>query len=329
MVAPLIAAAGALASKVGPWVLTLAPMIAEVFSGSGNDAAAMEKVKQARDGMAARLAEGEGIPLSEAMKIVDEQLKPLVDQHEQEAQSKAGSVVNAVATGAGAFMLGKQALAKKAAGALKGAVGAADDVALAGGKAAHAAESMVPAGPQSPLQAQKLQGLVEKERFDRSVIDARKNGELMSGRGDRVAGDLAAVNRLEREATQARGAGELMSGRGDRVGGDLASVNRLEREATQARGAGELMSGRGDAVGQRLAGENRLARMSQGNDLGIDVMPSQGQADTLSNAGTSALLGNVEEDGMMNDFKVQQAIRRLLEMNGFKGFRRPGMMGDA
>ncbi len=95
--------------------LSLGPMIAGFFKGDNGNA---EKIAAAREGLAARLAEAHRIPLTKAMQIVDDQLKPLADDH---GGSDSGWSALSAALGTGLLLKG--AGAGKAAGKLAGALG--------------------------------------------------------------------------------------------------------------------------------------------------------------------------------------------------------------
>lgn len=124
----LIAAGGAIAARVAPYVLALAPTIAEFFSGKGNDDEAAKKIAEARDGLAARISAAEGIPLAKAQAAVDEQLKPLVEQHARDAGSQGGNVVGNAASAIGGVLIGRGM--GKGVGKLAKGIGAAEKAAV-------------------------------------------------------------------------------------------------------------------------------------------------------------------------------------------------------
>ncbi len=121
---PLMAA-GAIAARVAPWLLTLAPVITGLFSKSEEPAPEeLAKVKEARDGMAARLSAAEGISMERALAAVNEQLKPMIDQASK-AHEGGGNLAADVAGMAGAAMLGRRSGIAKVE---KGLTGMASDV---------------------------------------------------------------------------------------------------------------------------------------------------------------------------------------------------------
>lgn len=64
----------------------IVPLLTDLFSGGEEpDPAKIAEITKARDGMAARLAAAEGIPLSKALEAVNEQMKPLIDQASQKS----------------------------------------------------------------------------------------------------------------------------------------------------------------------------------------------------------------------------------------------------
>lgn len=135
-------------------LMAAAPLIMQYMSGSGEDDAAAGKIKQMRDGLAARLSEGQRIPLSKAQAMVDEQLKPMIDQHTQDSSSGAGSMIAGVVSGIGAARLGgRLAGLGKAAKAAKAAVGAEKAVAAAAPVAAAEAGAVKAAAAEAEAGA--------------------------------------------------------------------------------------------------------------------------------------------------------------------------------
>lgn len=294
---PVIAPLAAGAAKALPHILNAAafiPLILEFFKGNGADEEAAEKLKQARDGMAARIAAAEGISLAKAQAMVDAELKPLIEQHAKDAGSNAGGVVAGLAAAAGGVGIGR-ALAKRGAGAVaKGAASA--EAAAAPSVAAASADSVVPAGQASAKQASAIEGIRAHGRLDSEIMASRKQGQpVISGKQEKALAGVVDENRMTRQFDPNA---EVPSARQAEAADDVGMRGRFEREEPDFVPSLDQDAAVSD-IGMGQRGANTLAR----------------------EAG-----GMAEMDDVVNQFRVQEAIRRLLELNGNKGFRTPGGM---
>lgn len=253
-VAAPVLGAGALAAKVGQWVMLLAPTILEFMHGSGNDEEAAKKIAQARDGLAARLSESEGMSVSKATSLVNEQLQPLIEQHAQDASSHGSAVASGLMTAAGAYMLGRgRGLGKLAKGAMAAekavpaAVAAEEDVVAASRAAKYAAaERNATAGEDVAKAAMRRDKAMESVRGaasnDREFRVAKRMGDPA-----RSAGQDAM---LKRAAEENRGLRAVEEGDATRDAGVTYS-----KDIGNVPSAGQRSIGDEAAWSERMAGE--------------------------------------------------------------------------
>lgn len=199
---PALIAAGSLAARAAPWLLALGPLVAEFFSGKGNDEQAAAKISAARDGLAARLAAAEGISIDKATAAVNEQLQPLIQQHAQDAGASGGALASGVAAAVGGALIGRGM--GKAAGAVgklaKGAM-VAEEAAPAPAVAAEAqaAGGMLAHGAQSPSQAAAIEGVRDVGRLDSQIMASKRQGlPVISGKQEQALGGVIDENRMTR-----------------------------------------------------------------------------------------------------------------------------------
>ncbi len=288
---PLLAAGAAVGARVLPWALMLGPAIAEFFSGKGGDEDAAKKLAETRDGLAARISQSEGISLAKATSMVNEQLQPMVEQHAQEAQSKGGALASNLATAAGALMLGRGAGLGKLAKGAKAAL-AVEEAAPVAAAEAKAAGGMLAHGAQSPTQAAALEGVRDVGRLDSQVMASKRQGlPVISGKQEQALAGMRDENRMTRQFDP---------------NDDVPTAGQ--------RGAAEDVGLRG-----KFANEDMVPELDQAAAV-RDIGGTQRFANEMAREAP----GMAEMDQATNDFRTREAIRRLIEMNGFKGFRQPG-----
>lgn len=121
MVLPLLAAAGALATRVGPYVAAALPMIQNLFTGGGPSPEKVAAFGQVRDGMVDRLMASEGLSRDRALAAVNEQLKPLIESGgESEGGGVGGAVTDAIGLAGAAAIGGRRGGGKARAKAVAG-----------------------------------------------------------------------------------------------------------------------------------------------------------------------------------------------------------------
>ncbi len=307
MVLPLLAAAAPVAARVAAWGLTLAPIISEFFKGSGSDDENAKKIAEARDGLAARISESEGISLAKATDMVNEHLKPLIEQHAQDAGSHGGAVASGIASAAGAFMLGRGAgLGKlaKGAGAALAAEGAGAKVAaevgedaVAASRAAKyaAAERDATAGEDVARTAMRRDKALESVRGQASNDREFRVAKRMGDPARSVGQDAA----LDRVAMENRGLRSVEPGDATRDAGVTYS-----KDIGNVPSAGQRAIGEEAAFRERMAGEaggmrdfesqRRAGRIGAGRGMAADDVRSQ-----MTDAEMEALEGMPVREGVL------------------------------
>lgn len=158
--------------------MSLGPIIKGFFNG--DDPEAVDKLREAKQGLAARLSQGSGMPLSQAEQLVNDQLASVTRDHGGEdgwsaLSSALGGALLAGGAGAAAGAVGKLGkLAKLGKGAA-----AVESVAADAAPVASKAASMASAG-EDVLTAR---GAARQDMMQRA-----QRGEMDSVRGNRDMG---------------------------------------------------------------------------------------------------------------------------------------------
>lgn len=150
------------------------PLLTDLFSRPEVDQDQVEQVGQVRDGLAARMAAAEGIPIAKATEIVNAQMKPLIDKAAQPTGGVSGgkTLTDLAALGiTGGMFMANRRMAK----ALRGPKAAASSTAAAAERDAG----------QTTKEVDATLDDTYKPGFRSPAVDKARAGELdeVSGQG--------------------------------------------------------------------------------------------------------------------------------------------------
>lgn len=175
---------GATTGPVGASIMIgseLLPLISDAFSGPSVDTDKLNKLKQARDGMVARLSQQEGIPPAKALEQINEQMGPLI---EQASQPSGGVGTGKVLTDLGSLGL-TVALAKGGLGkrTIKGMEGG-DPSAMGSVPAQHAPEAALQ--QEQAMSAEGRATQEANEMADPHPVHGPEGEQADGGQGDQA-----------------------------------------------------------------------------------------------------------------------------------------------